>query len=62
MLLLSPQFFVRSVRDAHADVYGEPIPWISAVLSVVMNWRWLGRQEAADWPTPEAYGGQPRCW
>ncbi len=27
MLLLSPRFFVRSVRDAHADVYAEPITW-----------------------------------
>jgi len=54
MLLLSPRFFVRSVRDAHADVYGEPITWTAAVLFVMMNWRWLCRQEAAGWPTPEA--------
>ena len=27
MLLLSPRFFVRSVRDAHADEYAEPITW-----------------------------------
>ena len=54
MLLLSPRFFVRSVRDAHADEYGEPIMWTAAVLFVVMNWRWLCRQEAAGWPTPEA--------
>ena len=54
MLLLSPRFFVRSVGDAHADEYGEPITWTAAVLFVVMNWRWLCRPEAAGWPTPEA--------
>jgi len=53
MLLLSPRFFVSSVRDAHADEYGEPIPWTAAVLFVLFNWRWLCRQEAANWP-PEA--------
>ena len=47
MLLLWPQFFVRAVRDAHADEYAEPIKSTPAVLFVVMNWRWLCRQEAA---------------
>jgi len=54
MLLLSPRFFVHSVRDARADEYAEPIPWTAAVCFVAMNWRWLCRQEAAGWPTPEA--------
>ena len=49
----APRFFVRAIRDAHADVDGEPITWATAVLFVVMNWRWLCRQEDAGWPTPE---------
>ena len=46
MLVLSPRSFVRAVRDAHADVYGEPITWTAALLFVVMNWRWLSTPEA----------------
>ena len=50
----TPILCALGVRDAHADEYGEPIPWTAAVLFVVMNWRWLCRQEASGWPTPEA--------
>ena len=53
MLLLSPRFFVRSVRDAHAGSPGTDYVDRRRVVSgdelaVALP------QEAAGWPTPEA--------
>src|SRR5271166_6332493 len=39
MLLLSPRFFVHSVRDAHADECAEPITWTAAAVAGAV---WLG--------------------
>ena len=51
---LRPYSLCGAVRDAHANQnVGEPISRTATVLFVVMNWRWLCRQEAAGGPMPE---------